>query len=241
MGDRLWRQGVLVPLVAVVCVGFAGCSGGGHSGASASSAAAASAAAKASRLSSEEKLRGALLTRVNGVAAAAPASIGDYGTLAAANVISQGGVSQGSVNPKACTAAARSGFEPAALRGAEAAAVTFKVAKNMVSEVLISSSGRPATAAISGLVPAQCAHYVAKAGGKSVTYSVSQAAVSGIGRQATALDVRPSGSGAQEMWSLIYRGAGFVGTVTVVGPNASEKAVQELGQQAYAFAAKTLS
>ena len=40
------------------------------------------------------------------------------------------------------------------------------------------------------------------------------------------------------MWSLIYRGAGFVGTVTVVGPNASEKAVQELGQQAYAFAAK---
>jgi hypothetical protein len=43
------------------------------------------------------------------------------------------------------------------------------------------------------------------------------------------------------MWSLIYRATGFVGTVTVVGPNASEQAVRELGQQAYAFAAKSLS
>jgi hypothetical protein len=222
-------------------VSFAGCTSGGHSGAAASSSAAsASAAAKASRLSSEQKLRGALLTRVNGVAPAAPASIGDYGTLAVANA---GGQSAASiqVTPKACVAAVRSGFEPAALRGAGAAEVTFNVAKNLVSEVLISSSGSSATAAISGLVPAQCTRYVAKTGGKSVTYSVSQSAVTGIGKQARALDVHPSGTGAQEMWSLIYRGAGFVGTVTVVGPNASEKAVQELGQQAYAFAAKTLA
>ena len=241
MGNRLWRQGVWGPIAAIVCVSFAGCTGGGHSGAAdASSAASASAAAKASRLSSEEKLRGALLTRVNGVAAAAPASIGDYGTIAVASAGSQAAAGS-QVTPKACAAAARNGFEPATLQGAEAAAVTFKVAKNLVSEVLISSSGKSATAAISGLVPAQCTHYVTRAGGKSVTYSVSQAAVTGIGRQARALDVHPSGDGAQEMWSLIYRGTGFVGTVTVVGPNASEKAVQELGQQAYAFAAKTLS
>src|SRR5258708_151152 len=194
------RAAVWGPLVAVMCVSFAGCSGGGHSGAAAASA---SAAAKASRLSSEVKLRGALLTRVNGVAAAAPASIGDYGTLAAANAGSQG-TTGGTVTPKTCAAAASSGFEPAALRGAEAAAVTFKVAKNLVSEVLISSSGSSASAAISGLVPAQCAPDVAKAGGKSVTYSVSQEAVTGIGRQAKALDVRPSGHGAQEMGALIY-------------------------------------
>lgn len=241
MGDRRWRTGMWGLLVAVMCVSFAGCTGGGHSAAAEGSAAAsASAAAKASRLSSEEKLRAALLTRVNGVAPAGPASMGDYGTLASVYAGSQGAAGS-QVTPKACAAAARNGFEPAALQGAEAAAVTFKVAKNLVSEVLISSSGSSATAAISGLVPARCTHYVAKSGGKSVTYSVSQAAVTGIGRQAEALDVRPSGDGAQEMWSLIYRGAGFVGTVTVVGPNASEKAVQELGQQAYTFAAKTLS
>ena len=36
-------------------------------------------------------------------------------------------------------------------------------------------------------------------------------------------------------------GKGFVGTVTVVGLNASKQAVTELGQQAYAFAARSLS
>lgn len=237
MVDRRWRRGMWGLLAAAMVVSFAGCSGGGHSGASAASAASASAAAKASRLSSEQKLRGALLTRVNGVAAAAPASIGDYGTLGAVNSGGQGT----QVTPKACAAAARNGFEPAALLGAEAATVTFKVAKNLVSEVLISSTGKSAATAISGLVPAQCAHYAATAGGKRMTYNVSQTAVTGIGSQAKALDVHPSGGAAQEMWSLIYRGAGFVGEVTVIGPNASEKAVQELGQQAYAFAAKTLS
>ena len=83
MGNRRWKRGVWGLFAAVMCVSFAGCSGGGHS----SAAASASAAAKASRLSSELKLRRALLTRVNGVAAAAPASIGDYGTLAAANTV----------------------------------------------------------------------------------------------------------------------------------------------------------
>ena len=47
--------------------------------------------------------------------------------------------------------------------------------------------------------------------------------------------------GKDGRWSLIYRSEGFVGTVTVVGPNASRKAVTELGQQAYAFAVKSLS
>ena len=42
-------------------------------------------------------------------------------------------------------------------------------------------------------------------------------------------------------WSLLYKGNGFVGAITVVGPNASESAIRELGQQAYAFAAKALS
>jgi hypothetical protein len=237
MVDRVWRRAAWGLLVPALCVSFAGCSGGGGPVATAS----ASAAAKASALSSELKLRAALLTKVNGVAAAAPASIGNYGALAAVNAASESMKGGGQVTPKACATAAQNGFRPAALRGAEAAGVTFQVAKNMVSEVLIASPAGSASAALAALVPAQCARYVAKAGGKSVTYSVSETAVTGIGKQARALDVHPNGGAVQEMWSLIYRGSGFVGTVTVVGPNASELAVRELGQQAYAFAAKSLS
>ena len=49
------------------------------------------------------------------------------------------------------------------------------------------------------------------------------------------------GASSDDLWSLIYRGKGFVGTVTVIGPNASKEAVTELGKQAYAYAAKSLS
>ena len=53
--------------------------------------------------------------------------------------------------------------------------------------------------------------------------------------------MQPAGAKSDGLWSLIYQGKGFVGTVTVAGPNASKKAVTELGQQAYAYANKTLS
>jgi hypothetical protein len=179
-------------------------------------------------------LKNALLTRVNGVAAAAPASSGRYASVAQA----AGGVQ---VTPKACAVAAAQGFDPTALAGAPAAAVTFRVAANGVTEVLIASSDKSAATALAGRIPAGCNRYEEKVAGKTVTFGVKEQAVTGIGRQAEALNAHAVGATSENLWSLIYRGAGFVGTVTVVGPNASEKAVQELGQQAYAFAAKTLS
>ena len=186
-------------------------------------------------------LKNALLTRVNGVAAAGPVSSGKYAALAQA---SNGKQAAGSVqvSPKTCTVAATEGFDPAVLAGSPAAAVTFRVAANGVSEVLIVSSDKSAATALAGLIPAGCASYKEKAGGKTVTYGITEQAVTGIGKQAKALNVRAvGGAPSDNLWSLIYRGKGFVGMVTVVGPNASEEAVQELGQQAYAFAAKTLA
>lgn len=55
------------------------------------------------------------------------------------------------------------------------------------------------------------------------------------------LYLRSTGGRADNMWSLVYRGAGFVGSITLVGPDATERAVKQLGKQAYAFAAKTLA
>jgi hypothetical protein len=53
--------------------------------------------------------------------------------------------------------------------------------------------------------------------------------------------VQTAGQPADNVWAIVYRGTGFVGDVTVVGPNASETAARELGQQSYAYAAKSLS
>ena len=186
-------------------------------------------------------LKRALLTRVNGVAAAAPASSGSYASVAQASTGKQAAGSV-QVSPKACTVAATEGFDPTILAGAPAAAVTFRVAANEVSEVLVASSGKAAAAALAERIPAACARYQEKVGGKTITYNVTEQAVTGVGKQAKALNVRAAGgTDSDNLWSLIYRGSGFVGTVTVTGPNASAEAVQELGQQAYAFAAKTLS
>lgn len=40
---------------------------------------------------------------------------------------------------------------------------------------------------------------------------------------------------------MVYRGSGFVGAVTIVGPDASEAGAKSLASQAYAYASRSLS
>jgi len=234
-----WKVAVAMVALPVAMAVVAGCSGGGGHPAATRSASAAKAAVAEGI--TPAMLKNALLTRVNGVAAAAPVSSGKYAAVAqASNSKKAAGSVQ--VTPKTCTVAATQGFDPTVLAGAPAAAVTFQVASNGVSEVLVASSATSAATALAGQIPKECASYKEKVGGKTVTYGITEQAVTGVGKQAKALNVHAVGGAASDnVWSLIYRGAGFVGTVTVAGPNASEKAVEELGQQAYAFAAKTLA
>jgi len=213
---------------------MAGCTGGGHPAATVSASAAVASGFSAAQL------RAALLTRVNGVAAAMSASSGRYAALPAASTDRQ---TTGSVQviPAACAKAATKGFDLTALAAAPAATVTFRVGGNAVSEVLVASTAASGSAVIAARVPTECARYEEKAAGKTLKYVLTEEAVTGIGQQARALNTYPDGATSDNLWSLIYRGKGFIGTVTVVGPNASELAVRELGEQAYAFAAKTLA
>lgn len=230
---RSWRVcGGL--LMSAAFAGVAGCTGSaGHPAA----ASAAATQASGSGTFSAAELRGALLTHVNGVVAAAPATSGEYASLLATH----SGTGAVQVVPAVCAGAVTAGFSVPALAGSTAAKVTFKVGANGVSEMLISASAKSASTALAGHVPAQCTRYRETAQGKTLTYSVKEVSVTGIGRQAKVLNAHADGNAAGELWSLIYRGAGFVGTVTVIGANASEEAVRELGQQAYAFAAKSLA
>jgi len=221
--------------------GLAGCSGGGGSSAASGSATGAAASAVATTgLFSAAQLRGALLTRVNGVAAVTPVTVGEYGTLSAAST-GRPAANAAQVSPSMCGGAAAAGFGSAILAQAPAAAATFRVGGNAVSEVLIASSAGTASTVLAGRVPAGCTHYQGKIAGKTVMYGLTVKAVTGIGRQARVLHVLTGGSAPVNQWSLVYQGAGFVGTVTVIGPNASEAAVRELARQAYAFAARSLA
>lgn len=234
MAGSCWRIASGLLLVPAAVAGMAGCSNG--SGSTAASGSTASSAANGALTAAT--LREALLTRVNGVAAAAPASSGTYGSMQAANSKAASSVQ---VTPKACAEAATVGFTSAALGAAPAAAVTFRVGTNGVSEVLIASSAKSAATVLAAHMPTECAQYQETVAGKTYTYAMKEKAISGIGTQARVLNVYPSSAKSDEMWSLVYQAKGFIGTVTVVGPNATEQAVTELGQQAYAFATKSLS
>jgi hypothetical protein len=220
---------LLVP-AAVVGASLAGCTSSSSHGASA-----ALSAAKGDSFSAS-KLRAALLTRVNGVGAASPATSGGYTALSAsvAGQASSGGT------PKDCGQAIKTGLDSAVLAGTTAASVTFKVGGNDVSELVAAAPGTAAASALAGRLPASCARYKDTVDGKSVSYTVTESAVSGIGKQAKVFGVAAAG-GADSVWSLVYRGAGFVGAVAVAGPNASQTAVRQLGRQAYEYAAKSLS
>ncbi len=236
MGDGRWWRVLGAALVPVAVAGLAGCSGTGgkSSGITSASAAAASAGFSAAQL------RGALLTRVNGAVAVSPVSVGKYGSLSDEST-GRLAMRAARVSPSACALAAAAGFGSTILAQAPAAAVTFRLAGNVVSEVLIASSAESASAVLAGRVPAGCAEYQGKVAGRTVKFGLTGKAVTGIGQQARVLNIRTGGAAPASQWSLVYRGAGFVGTVTVIGPNASEVAVRELARQAYAFAAKSLA
>ena len=187
------------------------------------------------------KLRAALLARVNGVAPAAKVQSGSYSSLPEVRQAAKA-MAALLVTPRGCgqsVSVGGTGLE-GVLGGAPAAVVTFKVGGNGVSEVLAAPADSAAAAALGMQVRAGCAHYRATSSGKTYQYTVAQSRVTGIGKDARLLSVSPAGQAHGNVWSLVYRGDGFVGTITVVGPNASEAAVRQLGQQAYAYAAKTL-
>ena len=208
-----WRIASGLLVLPAVVAGAAGCSNGSAATSSASAATAASTGGTSAAM-----LQKALLARVNGVAAAAPASSGKY-----------------------LSATGTGGKLPAGVSVTPAAAETFRVGTNEVSEVLIASTAKSASSALAGQVPAACARYEETVKGKTATYQATEQAVTGIGTQAKLLNLHPVGAASDDVWSVIYTGTGFVGTVTVVGPNASKAAVQQLGKQAYGYATKSLS
>lgn len=185
------------------------------------------------------ELRGALLSKINGASAAVPPEAGEYGSLQQVKSTknSMHGVT---VSPKKCAAATLTGFNSNTFAGSPAAVVTFRVGRNGVSEVMLAPSSSAAKTALARTVPSGCSHYHATVGGKTFSYQVREVSVSGVGNQARALNVKAVGYPQVDVWSLIYRGGGIVGAITVVGPDASEAAVRQLGQQAYTYAVKRL-
>lgn len=252
-----WPMPAAVTAGLIAVAGLAGCT---HSGSTHGAAATGTAASTPAGSFTASRLRDALLTRINGVGPVAAADAGSYASLPEVQSAIRS-LSAVSVTPKACAQAmalagagatgsagghVASGIAGLAtpafsFGGAPAATVSFQVGQNGVAEVLAAPGDSLAAAALGQSLPAGCAHYSASRGGKTYRYAIQQTWLTGIGKQARVTSVTATGQPGGDVWSVVYRGSGFVGAVTVVGPNASGTAVRELAQQAYAYAAQSLS
>ena len=231
--------------VTAAAVAITGCGGGSGNAASGTAGATSSAGMAAANMPnmpasySATRLRDALLTKVNGASPVGTAQDGIYGALPDVQTGKQAmhGVA---VKPAECAQATVTGFNSAAFTNSPASVVTFRVGRDGVSEVIVAASPAIAKQALATKLPAACSHYRATVGGKTFAYQVKEAPVSGIAEQARALNVKAAGYADVNVWSVVYRANGFVGAVTIVGPDASEQGAKVLAEDAYAKASSQL-
>jgi len=243
MSQRHWPRPSLATtaLALLGATAVVGCGGGSSSTSQASATETAGVAATTGhKVITAGRLKGALLTKVGGSSPATPAESGDYGALPDVQTSKQT-MHEVKVKPAKCAGATDTGFNSAAFAHAPASVVTFRVGHDGVSEVLVSATPQMASKALAKRLPAGCEHYTAMVDGKTFHYSVRTVPVPGLASQARALNVKAAGYAEVDVWSVIYRADGFVGAVTIVGPDATEASAKKLASQAYAFAARSLS
>jgi hypothetical protein len=242
MSERHWQRPALATtaLALLGAAAVAGCGNSASTSQASATQATGAAAATGQKSFTAAQLKGALLGKISGERPAAAAEAGDYGALPDVQTSKQtmNGVK---VTPAKCAQATVTGFNSAAFTHAPASVVTFRVGRDGVSEVLVSATSQIASTALGNRLPAGCSHYTAQVDGKTFHYSVQEAGLSGLANQARALNVKAAGYSEVNVWSVVYKADGFVGAVTIVGPDASEAAAKELASQAYGYAAQTLS
>ncbi len=241
MSQRHWRPALATTALALLgAAAVAGCGGNSAQPSRASATETAGvAAATGQNAITAAQLKKALLTRVSGARPAAPVESGDYGTLPDVRTSKQS-VAGVKVTPATCAQATATGFNSAPFAHAPASVVTFRLGRDGVSEVLVSATSQLASTALGHKLPAGCAHYSAIVGSRTFRYSVRESRLSGVGQQARVLNVKAAGYPEVDVWSVVYRARGFVGALTIVGPDASSADVTALARQAYAYAAQTL-
>ena len=246
MSDRHWHhpalaQASVTPALALLgAAAVAGCGGSASPAPAASTQQPTGAASSATAMTfTSAQLKSALLAKVNGNKPAAAAQSGDYGSLPDVRSSKQT-MNRVKVTPPKCAQATQTGFNSATFAHSPASVVTFRVGQDGVSEVLVSANADAAASALGDSLPSGCSHYSATVDGKTFKYTVKESQLSGLGQKARALNVKAAGYASVDVWSVVYQGAGFVGAVTMVGPDSSLAGVKTLAQEAYAHAASSL-
>jgi hypothetical protein len=232
------RVPATIAAVAALAALAAGCSNGGT--AAHTTGASKAATTQSGPVYTAAQLRNALLTTLNGVKPAVPIESGLYGELPGVKA-TRASLKGVKITPAKCATASSTGLASPKFDQVPATVTTFRDGSDGVSEVLLSPPAALMNSALTHAIPAGCAEYHAKVGSHTYTYRVKQEAAPSLGRDASELNVRASGSDSANIWTVIYRTTGMVGAVTLVGSKASKADADTLAEIAYQHAEKMLA
>lgn len=217
----------------------AGCGGGGGDHAGTSPAPSYSAQVPGSYNAGQ--LTQALLTEIPGYVRSGAPQWGEYGSLAAVQNLNQMQQAVRLDKPQ-CADSTRAVSQDKAIQAAPSALVAFtRGARQSLTETLMAVGPDVAARQVRIRVPAPCRSLRVKVGGHWLTDTIVEPRSARIGEGSrTAGVVTSSGTTGVHTWFVVLRSRGYLATITLYGPGATQAEAERFARTAYQQAERIL-
>jgi hypothetical protein len=218
---------------------IAGCAGGGADPATTSPP--PSYAPPATGSYNADQLTQALLTDIPGYTRSGAPQWGEYGSLAAVQNLNQMQQAVKLDKPQ-CAASTRAVSQEKAVQTAPSALVAFtRGAAQSLTETLMAVGPDVAARQVRERVPAGCRSFRVKVGRTWVTDTIVEPSSARIGEGSrTAGVVTSTGVGGVHTWFVVLRSRGYLATITLYGPGATQAEAERFARRAYQQAERIL-
>jgi hypothetical protein len=222
----------------VLLASAAGCGGGGGGRAVTGSSPSYSPAVPGSY--NADQLTQALLTDIPGYVRSGAPQWGDYGSLAAVQNLNQMQQAVKLDKPQ-CASSTRALSQEKAVQTAPSALVAFTGNGRSVTETLMAVGPDVAARQVRIRVPAACRGFRVKVGRAWVSDTIVEPAGAHIGEGSrTAGVLTTSGRAVVRTWFVVLRSRGYLATITLYGPDATQADAERFARRAYQQAERIL-
>jgi hypothetical protein len=231
---RLIAAVAFLPLVSVL-----GCGGGG--GGRAVSGSTPSYAAPVPGSYNADQLTQALLSDIPGYVRSGAPQWGEYGSLAAVQNLNQMQQAVKLDKPQ-CAASTHAVSQEKAVQTAPSALVAFtQGTRTSVTETLMAVGPDVAARQVRVRAAPDCRSFRVKVGATWVSDTIVEPAGTRIGEGSRTAGIRTtSGATTVRTWFVVLRSRGYLATITLYGPGATQAEAERLARQAYQQAERIL-
>jgi len=217
----------------------AGCGGG--DGGHAATSSTPSSVAPAPGSYNADQLTQALLTDIPGYARSGAPQWGEYGSLAAVQNLSQMQQAVKLDKPQ-CASSTRALNQEKAVQTAPSALVAFtRGARQSVTETLMAVGPDVAARQVRVRIPANCRNIRVKVGRAWIADTLVEPSGAHIGEGSrTAGVLTATGTTTVRTWFVVLRSRGYLATITLYGPGATQAEAERFARRAYQQAERIL-